>query len=108
MKISTVSEMRALDKAAIEHWAFRIIAHGKCRPCLFEVIRQECGIPGKSFIVVAGWKHGGDGLWRPEDPLHGWRSKVFLCGEAGKYKGSARSNLEIIRKLPSRSLKSLL
>ncbi len=103
MKISTVSEMRALDKAAIEHWGIpELLLMENAGLASFEVIRQECGIPGKSFIVVAGvGNNGGDGFVAARK-IHsmGGEVKVFLCGEAGKYKGSARSNLEIIRKLP--------
>jgi len=103
MKICSVSEMRDLDRAAIEE--FGIIeeilmenaGQGAC-----DVLLKQTGIKDKSFCIFCGiGNNGGDGLVIARK-LHsfGAEVKVFILSDPGKYKGAAKTNYEIILRLP--------
>lgn len=103
MKISTVSEMRAFDKAALVQFGIpELLLMENAGLASYEVLMSQCGIAGKSFVVLAGiGNNGGDGFVVARKILSGGGSvKVFILGEASKYKGPALINLEIISKMP--------
>lgn len=103
MKICTVSEMRAMDKTAVEEYGIPellLMENAGLASC--ELIMKDFGIRSKSFIVLAGiGNNGGDGFVVARK-LHsmGGRVKVYILGDASGYKGSALINLGAIRKMP--------
>src|SRR5512137_512717 len=103
MKVSTVSEMRAFDKAALVQLGIpELLLMENAGLASYEVLTSQCGVAGKSFVVLAGMgNNGGDGFVVARKILSGGGCvKVYILGEASKYKGPALINLEIIRKMP--------
>ena len=103
MKISTVSEMRALDMRAIEEFgiAEELLMENAGQAAYF-VLLKEFGIKDKTFTIFCGTgNNGGDGLVVARK-IHssGGVAKVYLLGDPGKYRGAARINLGIVSRLP--------
>ena len=102
MKISSVSEMRNLDKTAIEEFGIKeeLLMENAGEATCF-VISKECGIKGKKLIIFCGiGNNGGDGfVIARKIHSNGGSVKVFILGDKGKYKGAARLNLDIISRL---------
>ena len=103
MKISSVSEMRELDRRAIEEFGIREeLLMENAGHAVYSVISREIGIHGRRFAVCCGvGNNGGDGLVAARK-IHsnGGRVKVFILGDRAKYRGAARLNLDIVSKLP--------
>ncbi len=103
MKISSVEEMRQLDRRAVEQYGItEELLMENAGLAVFFVIQKEIGIARKKFVVFcATGNNGGDGLVVARK-LHsqGGQVKVFILGDRQKFKGAARLNLEIARKLP--------
>jgi len=103
MKVSTVEEMRNLDRGAIEE--FKIpdtILMENAGQAVYSVIHNEFGIKGKSFLIFCGiGNNGGDGFVVARK-LHsnGGLVTVFLLGDSKKLTGSAKENFDIISTLP--------
>ena len=103
MKVSSISQMRALDKQAIEDFGINAeLLMENAGHAAYYVLRQEFGICGRRFIVFCGTgNNGGDGcvLARKIHADGGW-VKVFILGDPAQFKGAARLNFEIITRLP--------
>lgn len=103
MKVSTVDEMRNLDKAATEEFGIsQDLLMENAGQAVYFVILDEFGIEGKKFVVFCGTgNNGGDGLVVARK-IHssGGVVKVFLLDDEAKFKGIARRNFEIASKLP--------
>jgi len=105
MKVSTVEQMRNLDKGAIER--FKIpdaLLMENAGNAVYFVIHSEFGIQGKRFIVFCGiGNNGGDGFVVARK-LHsnGGFVTVFLLGDDKKLPGSAKANFDTISTLPIR------
>ena len=102
MKVSTVEQMRNLDKTAIEKYGILDqILMENAGLATFSMILNEFGIKGKKFVIICGLgNNGGDGLVvaRKVHSLGG-NVKVIIIGDPQKYKGAARKNYEIVRDL---------
>ncbi len=103
MKIASVEEMRAMDRHCIEKLgiAEEILMENAALASV-SLIRNDIGISGKKFVIFCGTgNNGGDGL-AVARLLHsgGGKVKVFLLGDKDKFKGAARANKAIIKKLP--------
>lgn len=103
MKISAVSEMRALDKRAIEEFgiAEELLMENAGQAAYF-VLQRKFAIKDKTFTIFCGTgNNGGDGLVVARK-IHsnGGTVKVYLMGDPGKYQGAAKINLEIVYRLP--------
>ncbi len=103
MKISSVAEMQAFDQAAINDYG---IAEGllmeNAGHAVYEAIRSESGIDGKTFAVLCGTgNNGGDGLVVARKLLSmGGRPTVLLAGDGSRFRGAAAQNFEILSRLP--------
>lgn len=103
MKISTVEQMRNLDRGAIER--FKIpdtILMENAGEAVYFVINNELGIGGRRFIAFCGiGNNGGDGFVVARK-LHsnGALVAVFLLGDKEKLTGCARDNFETMAALP--------
>ncbi len=103
MKVSSVSEMRALDRTAIEE--FGIVAEllmENAGQAVYYVISKEFGVKGKSFVIFCGLgNNGGDGFVVARK-IHssGGAVKVFVLGDPGRFKGAAKINFDIVSRLP--------
>jgi len=103
MKISKVSEMRALDRTAIEKLGIKEeLLMENAGEALYFVLSQALGIKDKKFVVLCGiGNNGGDGLVIARK-IHsnGGLAKVFILGDPAKYRGAAKMNLHIVSQLP--------
>jgi len=102
MKVSTVAEMRALDKSAVETFGISAdLLMENAGQAVYSVILHEFGMKNKSFVVFCGaGNNGGDGLVIAR-MIHsnGGEVKVFLLGDAARFEGAAKRNLEIASRL---------
>ena len=103
MKISRVSEMRALDRAAVDKFGIKEeILMENAGQAVFSVILKEFGIKDKNFLIFCGLgNNGGDGfVVARKIHSNGGNVKVIILGNRDKYKGTAKMNLDIINRLP--------
>jgi len=103
MKISKVSEMRAMDRAAVEQ--FKIpeeILMENAGDAAYNLLSEKVGIRGKRFLVFCGiGNNGGDGfVVARKIHSNGGDVKVFILGDPNKFKGAAKLNLDIISRFP--------
>ncbi|HPK54308.1 MAG TPA: NAD(P)H-hydrate epimerase, partial [Smithellaceae bacterium] len=103
MKIASVEEMRSMDRQAMEKFGIsEEILMENAALAAIRLLQQEIGIRGEKFVIFCGTgNNGGDGL-AVARLIHsrGGAVKVFFTGDRKKYRGAARTNLEIITKLP--------
>ncbi len=103
MKISTISEMRALDSTAIKDFGIKEeLLMENAGQALYFALSKEVGIRNKKFVVLCGiGNNGGDGfVVARKIHSNGGAVKVFILGDKNKYKGAARLNLDIVSALP--------
>ena len=103
MKVSSVSQMRALDKSAIEDFGIKPeLLMENAGNAAHAALRQESSIRGKRFLVFCGMgNNGGDGCVLARK-IHsdGGLVKVFVLDDPGRFKGAAQLNYEIVTRLP--------
>ena len=103
MKISTVAQMRTLDREATETFGIpEDILMENAGEATYFVILKELGIVGKRFAIFCGpGNNGGDGFVVARK-IHssGGQADVFILGDPGQYKGAARKNFDILSKMP--------
>jgi NAD(P)H-hydrate epimerase len=95
--------MRAMDRYAIEKLAIpEEILMENAGLASAAVLNREIGIPGRRFAVFCGGgNNGGDGFVVARKILSdGGSVTVFLLSDPEKFQGAARTNLEIIKRLP--------
>lgn len=112
MKASRVEEMRAMDRHAIRK--FGIPEHllmENAGKAVHTVIEAEMGVRGKRFAIFCGTgNNGGDGIVVARQILsNGGDGRIWLLGDEDNFKGAAKLNLEIARKLslPIKRLESI-
>ncbi len=103
MKVSSVSEMRELDRTAIEQFGIKdeLLMENAGESTCF-VISKEFGIRDRRFIVFCGiGNNGGDGfVIARKIHSNGGDVQVFLLGNPDKFKGAAKLNMDIASRLP--------
>ncbi len=103
MRVSSVSEMRALDRTAIEQYGIvEELLMENAGQAVYFVVLNEFGIEGRHFLVFCGLgNNGGDGLVVARK-IHssGGTVKVVVLGDPSRYKGAARLNFDIVSRLP--------
>jgi hydroxyethylthiazole kinase-like uncharacterized protein yjeF len=103
MKVSGVGEMRRMDRQAIEEMGItEEILMENAGKASFQILLQEFGVAGRSVAIFCGaGNNGGDGLVVARHILSGGGiPKVYLLGDPERFRGAARTNLEIVAKLP--------
>jgi hydroxyethylthiazole kinase-like uncharacterized protein yjeF len=103
MKVSSVREMRSLDREAAEKFGIpEEILMENAGEAAYRVIEKETGIRDRTFVVLCGvGNNGGDGLVVARKILSGGGTvKAFILGDPGKFGGAAKKNLEIAEQLP--------
>jgi NAD(P)H-hydrate epimerase len=99
MKVSSVEQMRDLDRTAIEQLGIpEELLMENAGLAVYHVIRRTCGVSGRSFTVVCGTgNNGGDGFVVARK-LHseGGEVSVFLLGPREKLSGAAELNAGIL------------
>jgi NAD(P)H-hydrate epimerase len=103
MKISSVDEMRAMDRHAAGKLGIpEAILMENAGQAAASVLAREIGIPDRKIVIFCGaGNNGGDGFVVARK-IHadGGRVKVYLLGNPDKFTGAARMNLEILARLP--------
>ncbi len=101
MKISTVQEMRNLDRTAIETYGIpeQILMENAGEAAYF-VLLTRFGVTGRRFaIFCGGGNNGGDGFVVARKILSsGGSARVFVLGDRQAYRGAARDNLEMLER----------
>ena len=103
MKVSSVDEMRAMDKAAMDTYGIaESLLMENAGLAAYSVLHNEFGVTGKTFLVFCGiGNNGGDGfVVARKIHSNGGLAKVFILGNPGKYTGSAKMNLDITATMP--------
>ncbi len=103
MKVSTVSEMRTMDKAAIVQFGIpETLLMENAGLAAYSVLEKEFGVRGNSFLVFCGLgNNGGDGFVLARKIHSGGGSvKAFILGDMKNFKGTAKTNLDILLKMP--------
>ena len=102
MKISSVSQMRSLDRRAIEEFGIEAkLLMENAGHAAYHALRKEFEVRGKRFLVFCGTgNNGGDGCVLARK-IHADRGfvKVFILGDPGRFRGAAKLNYEIITRL---------
>jgi len=102
MKVSTVDQMRALDRRAIVEYGIspQILMENAGHAAYF-VLLKEFGIEGKRFLIFAGiGNNGGDGcVLARKIHSNGGLVKVFVLGDPARFKGAAKMNFGIISRM---------
>ena len=94
MKVSNVSEMRAMDRAAMERFGIpEEILMENAGQAVCSVIENEIGISDKKFLIFCGpGNNGGDGFVVARKLFsHGARVTVAILGDKSRYRGAAAS-----------------
>jgi len=105
MKISSVAQMRGLDRTAIEKFGIEdklLMENAGFAVC--DAIQSEIGVAGRRFAVFCGvGNNGGDGCVVARK-LHsnGGDVKVLIVGNPNRFADSARMNFNIIKKASHR------
>ena len=103
MKVSSVAEMRALDREAIEGFGIAeelLMENAGEAACT--VLGREIGLAGKSFVIVCGvGNNGGDGFVVARR-LHAAKAdvKVVVVGDETRLRGAALKNRQLLSRLP--------
>jgi len=113
MKVSTVEQMRQMDRQAIEQYGIveDLLMENAGHAVYFVILNTMQSLEGKRFVAFCGiGNNGGDGLVVARK-LHsnGAKVSVFLLGDPKKYKGSAMRNYKIVKGLsiPIKKLTSI-
>ncbi|MEA3442981.1 MAG: NAD(P)H-hydrate dehydratase [Chloroflexota bacterium] len=103
MKVSTVTQMKNLDRDAMEKFGIsQELLMENAGQAVYFVILEKFGIKNKSFVVFCGGgNNGGDGLVVARKIYSsGGEVKVFLLDDEAKFQGAAKKNFEIVSKIP--------
>ena len=103
MKVAKVNEMKDLDRRATEEFGIsEDLLMENAGQAVYFVMLQEFGIKNNRFVVLCGsGNNGGDGLVVARK-IHsnGGEARVFLLDDETKFRGAARTNFEIISRMP--------
>lgn len=101
MKVSSVEEMRELDRAAAEHYGIPAgFLMENAGEAVYFVILSEYGVEDRRFVVLCGIGHnGGDGLVVARKiNSSGGKVKVFLFGDPATFDAAPRLHLRMLER----------
>jgi len=103
MRISTVEQMRNMDKNAIERYGIedKLLMENAGNAVYFVILKHFGDVKNKNFVVFAGpGNNGGDSLVVSRKLYsNGANVKIYMMSAPEKYKGSAKMNYEIVKKI---------
>jgi hydroxyethylthiazole kinase-like uncharacterized protein yjeF len=102
MKISRVNEMKNMDARAVKDYNIsEEILMENAGIAAFKVILDNFGVNGKrAAVFCGGGNNGGDGfVVARKIHSHGGIVQIFLLSDPEKYKGAAKKNFDIAKKL---------
>lgn len=98
MKISTVKQMRDLDRKAVERYGIseEILMENAGEAAYFVILSRVKIREGRFTVICGAGNNGGDGFVVGRK-LHsmGAHVQIVLLGDPGKYRGAARKNMDI-------------
>ena len=103
MKVCSVEQMRAMDRRAGEEMGIsEEILMENAGQASYRVLCREWGGAGRRYAIFCGnGNNGGDGLVVARHILSGGGTPlVYLVGDPARFQGAAKTNLEIVGKLP--------
>ena len=103
MKVSSVAQMRGLDQSAIERFGIKEeLLMENAGGAAYAVLHNEAGIKGRRVLVFCGiGNNGGDGfVVARKIHSNGGDDIVFILGDSTKFKGAAKTNLDIVTRMP--------
>jgi hydroxyethylthiazole kinase-like uncharacterized protein yjeF len=103
MKVSGVGQMREMDRRAIENLGIsEVLLMENAGAASVQVLSREFGIAGRRYVIFCGiGNNGGDGLVVARHILsEGGTPRVFLVGDPDRFRGAAKINMEIVKRLP--------
>jgi hydroxyethylthiazole kinase-like uncharacterized protein yjeF len=102
MKISRVSEMRAMDRMAIETFGIspELLMENAGHAAYF-ALRSEFGIGQRYFLIFCGLgNNGGDGfVLARKVHANGGKVQVMIVGDPDKFQGPAKINHDILSRM---------
>ncbi|MGE3537722.1 MAG: NAD(P)H-hydrate dehydratase [Candidatus Tectimicrobiota bacterium] len=103
IRVSRVSEMRAMDRAAIEQYGIpEVVLMENAGHAAYAVLEREIGVAGRTVGLLCGnGNNGGDGLVMARK-IHsaGGQAQVYIFGDPQAYGAASRLNLEMLTRLP--------
>ncbi len=103
MRISTVEQMHALDKRAIEEYGIeeKLLMENAAHALYFIILKHFGDVRNKKFVAFAGpGNNGGDAITLSRKLFsNGASVKIYLMSDPSKYRGAARMNYEIAKKI---------
>ena len=102
MKIATVSQMRAMDRRAIEDFDIpETLLMENAGLAAYRVLRDRFPVDGRRILILCGsGNNGGDGLVVARKIYSdGGKPHVVLLGDPERYRGAAAVNWKIIQGL---------
>ncbi len=99
MKIATVSQMRAMDRRAIEDYGIpETLLMENAGLAAYRVLQDRFPVNGRRILILCGsGNNGGDGLVVARAILaDGGKPQVVLLGDPERYRGAAAVNWKII------------
>jgi len=103
MKVSSVGQMREMDRKAVETFGIsELLLMENAGAASVQVLSREFGIIGRRYVIFCGTgNNGGDGLVVARHILSGGGTpRVFLVGKPDRFPGAAKTNMEIVERLP--------
>jgi len=103
MKVSSVGQMREMDRLATETLGLsEEVLMENAGAASAQVLSGEFGIAGRRYVIFCGiGNNGGDGLVVARHILSGGGTPlVFLVGDPDRFRGAAKTNMEIVKRLP--------
>ena len=103
MKVSSVEQMREMDRQAAENLGIsEEILMENAGAASYQVLSREFGVAGRRYVIFCGiGNNGGDGLVVARHILSGGGTpRVLLVGDPDRFRGAAKTNWEIVERLP--------
>ncbi len=103
MKVSSVGQMREMDRQAVESLGIsEVLLMENAGQASVQVLTREFGITGRQYVIFCGiGNNGGDGLVVARHILSGGGiPRVFLVGDPKRFRGAAKTNMDIVKRLP--------